>query len=140
MAMAAGAGTPAVPKSAPAVRPAPAKGAPSGPRPPHAPSAPRNVGAADYEAKKRADAEARKRDRERKALRNRIAELEGRISEREIEVKALETKMSAPGFYENREASKPVIDRHQALMWEVGDLMNQWEALQQVTSNASYFV
>ena len=39
--------------------------------------------------------------------------------------------MSAPGFYENRDASKPVIDRHQALMWEVGDLMAQWEALQE---------
>ena len=25
---------------------------------------------------------------------------------------------------------QPLIDRHQALMWEVGDLMNQWEALQ----------
>jgi hypothetical protein len=41
--------------------------------------------------------------------------------------------MSAPGFYDNHEASKPVIDRHQALMWEVGDLMNQWEALQTQT-------
>jgi hypothetical protein len=38
--------------------------------------------------------------------------------------------MSAPGFYEDHVAAKPVIDRHQALMWEVGDLMNQWEALQ----------
>ena len=38
--------------------------------------------------------------------------------------------MSAPGFYENRETAQPFIDRHQALMWEVGDLMNQWEALQ----------
>jgi hypothetical protein len=38
--------------------------------------------------------------------------------------------MSAPGFYDNRESSKAVIDRHQALMWEVGDLMSQWEALQ----------
>ena len=28
------------------------------------------------------------------------------------------------------EAARPLIDRHQALMWEVGDLMNQWEALQ----------
>ena len=28
-------------------------------------------------------------------------------------------------------AAKPVIDRHQALMWEVGDLMRQWEALQE---------
>jgi len=41
--------------------------------------------------------------------------------------------MSAAGFYENHEASKPVIDRHQGLMWEVGDLMNQWEALQRET-------
>jgi hypothetical protein len=29
-----------------------------------------------------------------------------------------------------RDAVQPVIARHQALMWEVGDLMNQWEALQ----------
>ena len=39
--------------------------------------------------------------------------------------------MAAPGFYDDREASKHVIDRHQALMWEVGDLMAQWEALQE---------
>ena len=39
--------------------------------------------------------------------------------------------MSAPGFYDDRDASKQVIDRHQALMWEVGDLMAQWEALQE---------
>jgi stress-induced morphogen len=38
--------------------------------------------------------------------------------------------MAAPGFYENRDASKPIIDRHQAAMWAVGDLMGQWEALQ----------
>jgi hypothetical protein len=38
--------------------------------------------------------------------------------------------MSTPGFYDDREAAQPLIDRHQALMWEVGDLMNQWEALQ----------
>ena len=36
-----------------------------------------------------------------------------------------------PGFYDNHEAAEPVIDRHQALMWEVGDLMHQWEQLQQ---------
>ncbi len=29
-----------------------------------------------------------------------------------------------------RTAAQPIIDKHQALMWEVGDLMNQWEALQ----------
>ena len=25
--------------------------------------------------------------------------------------------------------AQPVIDRHQSLMWQVGDLMNQWEEL-----------
>ena len=39
-------------------------------------------------------------------------------------------QMSAPGFYEDRAAAQPVIDRHQALMWQVGDLMHQWEELQ----------
>ena len=38
--------------------------------------------------------------------------------------------MSEAGFYEDSTRSRPVIDRHQALMWEVGDLMAQWEALQ----------
>ena len=38
--------------------------------------------------------------------------------------------MAAPGFYDDRAAAQPVIDRHQALMWEVGDLMHQWEELQ----------
>jgi hypothetical protein len=39
--------------------------------------------------------------------------------------------MASPGFYENLEAAKPVTDKHQALMWEVGDLIAQWEALQE---------
>ena len=37
--------------------------------------------------------------------------------------------MASPGFYDDRAAAQPVIDRHQALMWQVGDLMHQWEAL-----------
>ena len=46
--------------------------------------------------------------------------------------------MAAPGFYENHETSRAVIDRHQALMWEVGDLMAQWESLQEhATEHAS---
>jgi uncharacterized coiled-coil protein SlyX len=85
---------------------------------------------ADYGAKKRADADARKRDRERKQLQTRITDLEGRITEREQEIAMLEAAMSQPGFYEDREKSKTVVDRHQTLMWEVGDLMGQWEALQ----------
>ena len=39
--------------------------------------------------------------------------------------------MSAPGFYDNRDASAQLVSQHQALMWEVGDLMGQWEALQE---------
>jgi len=114
-----------------ALRQATAPKAHGAPAKPQAPSpAPRVDGVADYEAKKRADADARKRGRERKALTSRIAELEKRIAEREQEIKTLEEAMAAPGFYENREASKPIIDRHQAAMWAVGDLMNQWEALQ----------
>jgi uncharacterized coiled-coil protein SlyX len=67
-------------------------------------------------------------------LQKRIAELESRIAERETQVKALEATMSAPGFYDEREASRQIVDRHQALMWEVGDLMAQWEALQEHAS------
>jgi tetratricopeptide (TPR) repeat protein len=64
------------------------------------------------------------------ALRKRISDLEARIAEREAQVKDLEAAMSAPGFYDDREKSKQAADRHQALMWEVGDLIGQWEALQ----------
>jgi ATP-binding cassette subfamily F protein 3 len=83
------------------------------------------------EDRKRAEAERRKQQRAADSLRKRIADLEVRIAEREGEVKELEAAMAAPGFYEDRDASKRVIDRHQSLMWEVGDLMAQWEALQE---------
>jgi uncharacterized protein YlxW (UPF0749 family) len=86
--------------------------------------------AQDREARKQLDAERRKKQRERDQLRKRIAELEARIADREAEVKTIEAAMAAPGFYEDRAAAQPIIDRHQALMWEVGDLMQQWEALQ----------
>jgi ATP-binding cassette subfamily F protein 3 len=94
------------------------------------PAVPKGDRVADYDAKKRVDADARKRERARKTLQGRINELEGRIADREGQIEKLEATMSAPGFYEDREKSKPVIDRHQRLMWDVGDLMNQWEALQ----------
>ena len=85
----------------------------------------------DREARKRQDAERKKQQRATEALQKRIADLEGRIAEREAKVKDLEAAMSAPGFYDDREASKHVIEQHQTLMWEVGDLMSQWEALQE---------
>ena len=83
------------------------------------------------EARKRQDGDRKKRQRITEALRKRIGDLEARIGEREAEVKELEAAMSTPGFYDNLEAAKPLTDRHQALMWEVGDLIAQWEALQE---------
>jgi len=83
-----------------------------------------------YEDKKKADAEARRVRKEAEARQRRIQELEARIAKAEAGIKELEAAMAAPGFYDDHVASKPVIDRHQALMWEVGDLMNKWEALQ----------
>jgi ATP-binding cassette subfamily F protein 3 len=83
------------------------------------------------EERKREDAERKKKQRAADALQKRISDLESRIAEREAQVKELEATMSAPGFYQNLEAAKPVTDRHQSLMWEVGDLIAQWEALQE---------
>jgi ATP-binding cassette subfamily F protein 3 len=79
---------------------------------------------------KRDAAERRKRERAWKNLRERIADLETRIAEREAAIKSLESAMSAPGFYDAHELAKPVLDQHQALMWDVGELLNQWEMLQ----------
>jgi ATP-binding cassette subfamily F protein 3 len=90
----------------------------------------------DREARKRQEAERKKQQRAAEALQKRIADLEGRIAERETTVKNLEAAMSAPGFYDDREASKLVIEQHQTLMWEVGDLMAQWEALQEHASQS----
>jgi ATP-binding cassette subfamily F protein 3 len=81
--------------------------------------------------------QARRAKKEAEARQKRIEELETRIAEREEEIKTLEAQMSAEGFYQNHETSKPVLDRHQALMWEVGDLMNQWEALSTGGSRAT---
>ena len=86
-----------------------------------------------YDVKKQQDAEARRVRKEADARQRRIQELEGRIAKAETAIKDVEALMSAPGFYENHETAKPVVDRHQALMWEVGDLMNKWEALQSQT-------
>ena len=85
----------------------------------------------DRDARKREEAERRKQQRALESLQKRIADLETRIADREAQVRELEAAMSAPGFYENRDAAKVAADRHQALMWEVGDLMGQWEALQE---------
>jgi ATP-binding cassette subfamily F protein 3 len=89
------------------------------------------------DARKLAAAEARRRERAAKELQDRIAALESRIADREKAIKELEAAMAAPDFYRDREAAQPVIDRHQALMWEVGDLIHQWEALQEAAERAA---
>jgi ATP-binding cassette subfamily F protein 3 len=88
------------------------------------------------EDRKRDEAERRKKQRAGDALRKRIAELEVRISEREAEVRALESAMSAPGFYDEPTAAQAAVGRHKALMWEVGDLIAQWEALQKHSADS----
>jgi ATP-binding cassette, subfamily F, member 3 len=84
-----------------------------------------------YEERRRLESEARKAKKALDARRKRIDDLENRIAEREQAIRDIEATMAAPGFYENHEEAKPIIDKHQALMWEVGDLMHQWEELQQ---------
>jgi ATP-binding cassette subfamily F protein 3 len=83
----------------------------------------------DHDEKKRIDAETRKKQKAAGARQARIATLEARIADTEAAIREVEQQMSAPGFYEDRAGAQPVIDRHQTLMWQVGDLMNQWEEL-----------
>jgi len=63
-------------------------------------------------------------------MKTRLSDLEKRIAEKEKAVKDLEAQMASPGFYEDRPRAEQAANDHKALMWEVGDLMNQWEALQ----------
>jgi ATP-binding cassette subfamily F protein 3 len=79
--------------------------------------------------KRRMDVEARRRQRESQERQARIDRLETEIAQCEATIKQLEQAMSTPGFYDDRAAAQPVIDRHQALMWQVGDLMHHWEEL-----------
>jgi len=82
------------------------------------------------EARKRADAEARKKSRAAQAKRAEIEALEAQIAATENAIRDLEQQMAAPGFYDDRASAQPVVDQHQALMWKVGDLMHRWEELQ----------
>ena len=80
---------------------------------------------------RRRQVEARRQQRKLDGLRRRIADLEKRIAEREEAVRRLEAEMAAPGFFTDQASADEAVKRHQKLMWEVGDLMNQWEALEQ---------
>ena len=81
--------------------------------------------------RKQFEAELRRHKRAVDVMRQKIAELEAQIARHEHDIKSVEAEMSAPGFYDDHATSKPVIDRHQQMMWTVGDLMNRWEMLQQ---------
>ncbi|MXW35197.1 MAG: hypothetical protein F4Z60_06425 [Chloroflexi bacterium] len=104
----------------------------SGPAPASETAAPPRTppprGAAEH---KRRQVEARRQQRKLDGLRRRIADLERRIAEREEAVRKLEAEMAAPGFFTDQASADEAVKRHQKLMWEVGDLMNQWEALEQ---------
>ena len=56
------------------------------------------------EDRKRLEAEQRRHRRALDALRGRVSQVEAAIAEREAEMRKLETTMSAPGFYEDRDA------------------------------------
>jgi ATP-binding cassette subfamily F protein 3 len=69
-------------------------------------------------------------ERELKKTKVRLVALEKQITDSEQAVKALEAQMAAPGFYDDRARAAQAAEEHQRLMWETGDLMAQWEALQ----------
>jgi hypothetical protein len=102
--------------------PKPAK-APSPPAPPPNPLAPRLRPSG-------ASPERQVLERELKKTKARLAEIEKRVTEKEQAVKALEARMAEPAFYEDRARAAQAAEEHQKLMWETGDLMSQWEALQ----------
>ena len=99
--------------------------APAVPRP--RASSPRRASASTDERAQAAARAQRRKDREHQA---RIAALEEQIAERERAIRDLEATMAQPGFYNDHATARPLIDKHQALMWEVGDLLRRWEELQ----------
>ena len=92
---------------------------------------------AQHEARKRQRNDERRQKQAVAAFRAQIADLESRIAERERAIRELEAAMAAPGFFNDHQSAKPLIDRHQALMWEVGELMHRWEALQMAAETSA---
>jgi ATP-binding cassette subfamily F protein 3 len=124
-----------LPPSKPAIQPAAAKPRQTAakPAPKAPPAAPAPAPARDPMAPRLRPKDAKPERsvllREQKKLKARLTELEKRIAEKEQAVKALESEMAAPGFYDDRAAADRKVSEHQSLMWEVGDLMGQWEML-----------
>jgi ATP-binding cassette subfamily F protein 3 len=97
-----------------------------------APNAP--SGKSTRDEQRRRNQHDRRQQRAQSAKLKRIDDLERRIADRERDIQDVEGAMAAPGFYDDRDAAQPVITRYEKLMWEVGDLMGQWEALQESAS------
>src|SRR6185436_1853567 len=99
---------------------APKRGAPvlpagktsSGNPPPTSPRDRSRAAVADRDQRKQDQADQRKRAREAKARQTRLTDLESRIAAAETAIKDLESRMSVPGFYEDRTAAQGVIDQH----------------------------
>jgi ATP-binding cassette subfamily F protein 3 len=86
---------------------------------------------------RQARSESRKVDQREKSRKARIAELETKIGDREQAIRDIEATMAAPGFYEDRDGARAIVARHTTLMWEVGELMEEWERLQLSTVSSS---
>ena len=124
----AGPPRPLLPSKAPP--PSPPRRSQEGPAPAPTPPAPPSNPLAPRLRQSGTPPERQVLERELKSSKARLAELEKRVTEAEQAVKALEARMAAPGFYDDRERAAQAAEEHQKLMWEAGDLMAQWEALQ----------
>ena len=87
--------------------------------------------------RKQTQLKTRRLERRRRSIQERIVELEQRISEREQAIRALEINIADPNFYNDEANAKACIDKHQVFMWEVGNLMSEWETLQKEAEELS---
>ena len=103
------------------------------------PLAPRLRQADPQDSRARAEAERQARiaaDRAEKKRKQRLDEIEKRIAEKEAAVGVIEKAMTEPGFFDDRARAERAAKDREALMWEVNDLMSQWELMQQETATA----
>jgi ATP-binding cassette subfamily F protein 3 len=91
---------------------------------------------ADARKRRQLAANARKRhQRAVEAQHRRVTAIEQKISDRETTLKKLEVTMSQPDFYKEPKSANALVAEHQALMWEIGDLMHEWETLQNTSES-----
>jgi ATP-binding cassette subfamily F protein 3 len=101
------------------------------------PAKPAAAARVDHDQRKRELAAQRKQEREKKARQARLTDLEARIAAHEESIRSLEAQMAAPGFYDDRDGAQVLVARHQSLMWEVGEMMHQWEMLAELAEDAA---